>query len=379
MYQTLNLVVAWFFLVVVPSTASLAQELESMQFFEPASGGHFYLGGQGWSQEQLAKPYDRLPSEAAHLVRPEVWTLSRNSAGIYILFVTNSPTIKVQYRVGGDLHMPHMPATGVSGVDLYRSADDSTFVWCKGRYEFGDTVTYEFTKLTSSDSDGHEVRSYRLYLPLYNSVEYLKIGITESSELFPIQPNVDRPIVVYGTSIAQGACASRPGMAWTALLQRKIDEDIINLGFSGNAHLDAEMVSYIGSIDAKLYILDCLPNLVGKTRFSNEEISRLYTEAIVRLSTIRPEVPMLLVQHAGYTEELYDVSTQEEVERVNSVLLAVWNRFVADGARNLFFLSKAEIAMCDYCTVDGTHQTDLGMVYYANAYASKCQSILDSK
>lgn len=48
----------------------------------------------------------------------------------------------------------------------------------------------------------------------------------------------DHPIVLYGTSIAQGACASRPGMAWGNIVSRSLEIPLINLGFSGNGKLE---------------------------------------------------------------------------------------------------------------------------------------------
>ena len=46
-------------------------------------------------------------------------------------------------------------------------------------------------------------------------------------------------MVFYGTSITQGACASRPPMdANAAILGRRLDRPVVNLGFSGNGRMD---------------------------------------------------------------------------------------------------------------------------------------------
>ncbi len=352
-----------------------SQDGHEVHFFDPAVDDRFHIGGQGWDQASLDRPYDRLPADAENIVRSEVWSLSRQSAGIHILFSTSSPTIHVNYEVGGDMQMPHMPATGVSGLDLYRLDSLGQFIWCRGEYRFGDTVTYEFAGLTSKKKDRKTVYTYLLYLPLYNSVNQLKIGIKNGSDLMPVKYKKDLPIVVYGTSIAQGACVSRPGMAWTALLQREIGVEIVNLGFSGNGRLESELVGYLASIKPKLYVLDCLPNLVGVGRFSNEEIRKRYLQAVDRLSAANPGVPILLVQHAGYAEGLYNESAREEVDRLNGLLYDIYNGLLSEGLSNLFFLAKDEIAMCGDCTVDGTHQTDLGMGYYARAYVNKYYEI----
>mgnify|MGYP002508477446 CR=1 FL=1 len=47
---------------------------------------------------------------------------------------------------------------------------------------------------------------------------------------------------MYGTSILQGGCATRPGMAHTNILQRRLNREGVNLGFSGNARLDPEIM-----------------------------------------------------------------------------------------------------------------------------------------
>ncbi|MFQ8805637.1 MAG: SGNH/GDSL hydrolase family protein [Alistipes indistinctus] len=59
----------------------------------------------------------------------------------------------------------------------------------------------------------------------------------------------------------QGACASRPGMAWSTILSRKLDYPLLNFGFSGNGTMDSVVLDELGKIDARMYIVDCLPNL----------------------------------------------------------------------------------------------------------------------
>ncbi|HXT58527.1 MAG TPA: SGNH/GDSL hydrolase N-terminal domain-containing protein, partial [Pirellulales bacterium] len=76
------------------------------------------IEGQGWSDTKA--PYDRLPSKAEALVRPPVWSLSRNSAGLCARFVTDALKIHARWTLTSEnLALPHMPATGVSGLDLY--------------------------------------------------------------------------------------------------------------------------------------------------------------------------------------------------------------------------------------------------------------------
>src|SRR5690242_4953329 len=71
--------------------------------------------GQGWSDTK--SPYDRLPARAEGVVRAPVWNLSRQSAGLYARFVTDAPAVHARWTlINKSLALPHMPATGVSGL-----------------------------------------------------------------------------------------------------------------------------------------------------------------------------------------------------------------------------------------------------------------------
>ena len=142
------------------------------------------LEGQGWPGE-VKDYYDRLPGRAEKTVRKEVWDLSKNSAGLFLKFRSNADEIYVKYAVTGGLQMPHMPATGVSGVDMYAKNSDGQWLWCAGKYTFGDTITYRFNGLQTKDQYGNEFE-YHLYLPLYNSVKWMEIAVPKESEFTPV-------------------------------------------------------------------------------------------------------------------------------------------------------------------------------------------------
>ena len=74
--------------------------------------------GRGWDNSDDF--YRRLPAKAQSKVTDDVWQLSSHSAGMVARFVTDSDEIDVRWKLTCEtLAMPHMPATGVSGVDLY--------------------------------------------------------------------------------------------------------------------------------------------------------------------------------------------------------------------------------------------------------------------
>src|SRR5918994_1672547 len=93
-------------------------------------------------------------------------------------------------------------------------------------------------------------RDSALSLPLYNGVDSLSVGVPPEARFEPLAPRTQKPIVFYGTSITHGASASRPGMVHTAILGRRLDRPVINLGFSGNGRMDAAVGHFLLTIDA---------------------------------------------------------------------------------------------------------------------------------
>ncbi|MEX0288738.1 MAG: SGNH/GDSL hydrolase family protein, partial [Flavobacteriaceae bacterium] len=184
------------------------------------------------------------------------------------------------------------------------------------------------------------------------------------------------PIVVYGTSIAQGACASRPGMAWTNILSRKMDRPLINLAFSGNGRLEKELIDILSEIDAKLYILDCLPNLWNAQLYDDKELENRITNAVKQIRHFRPDTPVLLTAHAGYTDGLIQPQREQQFRRVNTIQRTVFDQLKNEGIPELYYLSHQDLGLELDDMVDGTHPNDLGMMRYANAYEQALRSIL---
>ena len=175
----------------------LAQDSTIKSWWNPAKATMQVLEGRGWTD---GEPYARLPLKAKAAVTPEVWDLSRQAAGLMLRFKTNSPEISIRYQVERPVALPHMPATGASGVDLFYYTSSGKELWAAGKWSFKDTIEYNFTKL-QPNADGE----YRLYLPLYNVVKWMEIGTRQGTVFTPLPARKEKPIVIYGTSIAQGA------------------------------------------------------------------------------------------------------------------------------------------------------------------------------
>jgi len=196
----------------------------------------------------------------------------------------------------------------------------------------------------------------------------MEVGVPVGTLFNPLPVRKEKPIVVYGTSIAQGGCASRPGMAWPAIVGRKLDRPLINLGFSGNGRLEKEVIDIVEEIDAKLFVLDCLPNLDASDAAKSETVKNLVLQSVRQLQKKHPSTPVLLAEHCGFSDEALNSSKEKNVKALNKAQRDAFAQLKSEGHINLYLLPKEEIGLSMDGTVDGIHPNDLGMQDYADAY-----------
>ena len=349
-----------------------AQFTSGYKWYNPAESSYPVIDGRGW-QTALADTYDRFPAKAEQTVRNEVWSLSKNSAGEYIKFTTNATEIIVRYTVSGDKSMNHMPATGASGLDLYVQDVQNKWHWVRGAFSFGDTVVYRYSGIGAPLA----IKEYRLYLPLYNTPVWLNIGVSEEKTLSALPVSKEKPLVLYGTSILQGGCASRPGLAWTNILNRNLNMPIINLGFSGNGRLEQPVIDLINEIDARLFVLDCQPNLADKEQYPEADIENRIRVSVKSLQAKHPETPILMAEHCcGFPAVNLDSSSTNRYMWTSRVMANTFSKMKKEGIKNIYLLTANDINFNMESTVDGSHPNDIGMMKYAEAYEKRIRMIL---
>ena len=324
--------------------------------------------GQGWS-DQLRGKYWRLPERAEQSVRKSVWRLSKHSAGLHLRFKSDAEQIKVRY-VPTFGEMSHFANTGVAGMDLYLRNSKGEWRYCEGRrsaIKSNDTVTFTFNIRTPELWRDSKSEFY-LYLPLYAQTLWCEVGVAQGCDFEFVAKEDRKPVIAFGTSILQGGCASRPGMAWSNIVSRTLDVPILNFGFSGNGRFEPEVVSLIGELDAAMYIFACLPNM-GK--MSEEQIVSNIREGVKHLRQQR-NVPILFCeQYAGVAEAM-----NQNAQRNNRLLREVYGQLRKSGVRDIYYLTAEQLALPMEATVDGTHPTDYGMVLIADVISKKLRKIL---
>lgn len=323
--------------------------------------------GLGWPEE--SDVFCRLPNRAKCLIPEPVWNLSQWSPGVAVHFFTDAPSISARWSLRNEnLAMNHMPASGVSGVDLY-ARDGAQWRWCgTGRpAEFPTT-----TGLLLQDVMPGE-REYLLYLPLYNGTTELSIGVPESANL-KIEKRAQKPICFYGTSIVHGGCAARTGMSYPAIIGRALDRPHINLGFSGNGRSESEVAQLLAELDPAVYVLDPLPNMTP-------ELIRERIEPFVHtLRAARPSTPIVLVENITYQAEWIKREEVRPSQAKNVALREAYANLQKAEVANLHYVGGKDLLGDDgEGTVDGVHPTDVGFMQMARVLAPVIKPLLSDE
>jgi lysophospholipase L1-like esterase len=315
--------------------------------------------GRAWPELERSRWFDRFPALAQATVTPAVWNLSRHSAGMLVRFRTNAETIWANYRLFSErLTQPNMTAIAMSGLDLY--ARDIAGRW---RWVGVTRPTTQSVRQSIIARLAPGTREYALYLPLYNGIDSLSIGVPVGASFERLAPRTERPIVFYGTSITHGASASRPGMAHVAILGRRFDRPVINLGFSGNGRMDAAVGELLAKIDAAVYVIDCLPNMDAAA------VTLKCVPLIKLLRAARPTTPIVLVEDRRQTNSWILPALSQYHQENHAALRACYAALTKAGVKQLYYLGGDDLlGGDDEAATDGSHPSDLGMVRQADRF-----------
>jgi hypothetical protein len=217
-------------------------------------------------------------------------------------------------------------------------------------------------------------REYAIYLPLYNGIDSLSIGVPTGASFERLAPRTEQPIVFYGTSITHGASASRPGMAHVAILGRRLDRPVVNLGFSGNGRMDAAVGDLLVKIDAAVYVIDCLPNMDAAA------VTLKCVPLVKQIRAARPTTPIVLVEDRRQTNAWILPALNQFHHDNHAALRACWAALKKEGITGLYYLEGDDLLGDDAeAATDGSHPSDLGMVRQADRFEPVLRKALARK
>jgi lysophospholipase L1-like esterase len=343
-----------------------------------------YLPIEGKYFTNTSAYYDRLPSNVTENVNGGVRGMKNHSSGLQFRFSTTSKNLHFKWKpIKEALSMDHMPATGVSGIDVYASDGD-------GKWRFVKQGRIRSAKQGGSLTIGWKPGTQCLVnLPLYNGIASFTLGIDKEAEVIALplrKSGINKPVVFYGTSITHGGCASRPGLAFPSIVGRDLDVPIANLGFSGSGRMEFEMSEHLAAIDASCYVLDCLWNMGGVRAGAAQSEADLKgvkagPEGVVVLARYEPFIRNLRAKRPGVPivmAEQCDVFCNGPNAK-DRFIRKLYEKLIAEGWKNLVYLPKTDMYTGDReGTVDGCHPNDLGMMSMSKAFGKAVKEALDS-
>lgn len=324
------------------------------------------LRASGMAFRKPGEPLRRMPLDGRF---PDaVNFLASHTSGVQLAFRSDTTNVAVRVKLVNDSKMDHMPRVGSSGFDLYIGEPKRRFYAGSSRFPFN---ADEYSgKLNQHPLPAGVTREFLVDFPLYSGVESFELGIDADASLEAPSPWDDpRPVVVYGTSITQGGCASRPGMSWTNILSRKWNLPVLNFGFSGSGKGEVAVISQLAAVEnPRLYVLDYEPNA------GLDGIKATLEGALDILRAAHPETPIAVVSSSRFNSEIAAsgnlMERAEMFEQGVAFQRGTVERRRAAGDRKLVFIDGG-MPYGDWheYTVDGVHFTDLGFMRAAEYLA----------
>ena len=303
-----------------------------------------------------ARGSDRLYRMPANIAKQKVGrgvvTLSHCSSGGAIRFATDSPLIVIRGFIKNGHDMAHMPRVGAAGIDLVEDCGTPREKLYKPLFPTRAAVDGDEPFMLVTKIHGErKMRQFTVFLPLYSGIKSIEIGVAPDAAVAAPRPQkIKDPICFYGSSVTQGGCASRPANNYTTMLCRAVDAPQVNLGFSGNAKGEAAVARAIAGLKMSAFVMDYDYNAPSAAHLKKTHAAffRIIREA-------QPELPIIII--SGPRDRYPDAEKRRDIVR------ATYEQAVAAGDRNVYFidgLTFFDEVPRRFCTVDGSHPTDLG-------------------
>ncbi len=307
--------------------------------------------------------YNRLPKPQRKMASKSLLYLQNNLSGGRVRFITNSKNLGIRVKLKNSDLIYNFSYIGFSGVDCYKGYDQN-------RLEFMGVCCppiYRKRAKTQFKLSG-EREQITLYLPIYNSIEKLEIGVDNGAYIeAPVEYKREKPMLFYGSSITQGGCASRAGNNYCAMVSRYLDSDFVCLGFSGNAKGELWLADYIAQQEMSVFIYDYDFNAPNA-----EYLKKTHLPFLKKILEKQPNLPVVMMSKPSAKLEGEDIERREIIrDTYNWAKNEGYDVYFIDG-ETLFGQEGSEC-----CTVDKIHPNDLGFYRMAQTLYPVLKEILE--
>ena len=297
----------------------------------------------------------RLPIGVAKTVSKGIHEMCGTNAGGRVRFMTDSPYVAIAVEYSQYELSNIIPISNMAGLDMYA---DSAFVglfrppldFCGEPFASSLDIPDALPCDEPAHSFTHErkMRLITINLPTYSGLRSMRVGIASGAKISHAPDySLEKPIVFYGSSITNGAAASRPGMTYEARVSRALDVNYINLGFGGLCKGEPEMADHIAGLDMSVFVMDYDHNAS-----TPEYLASTHEPFFKRIREKNPEIPIIIISRPNYSKDA--------PERL-AIIKRTYENARASGDTNVYFIDGREFFGGDLdFTVDTIHPTDMG-------------------
>ncbi|MBQ8674459.1 MAG: hypothetical protein IJ511_10570 [Bacteroides sp.] len=288
------------------------------------------------------------------------------TTGLAVAFRTDSRNIHVRWTTAEKATSVNTTLIVQSGMDLYIRKD--------GRWTFAGVATPTWQEnheapVVCNMEEG--TKECLLYLPLFNRLEKLEIGVDEGADIAPLERPFKGKVTVIGSSITHGASASRPGLAYPAILERSLGMEFANLGACGLCRLDTVFADMAGDTDADALLIDAFSNP------SPEQIRERLLPFVERIRKRQPDIPLIFLQTEVRETGNFDLKKRAYEERKRRAAEEGMESLLKAGYKGIHFINPGMPLGSDHeATTDGVHPTDVGFNRITEALLPQLRSIL---
>lgn len=311
--------------------------------------------------------FKRMPDSVAETVSSRVAILNYATAGGRVRFSTDSQYVAIRAIMPYIYHMSHFAMTGSASFDLFIDEPESGISRFHRPFRIDPKAQNGYESILKFQS--RKKRFFTINFPTYSHVKDLFIGLQKDATVGEgVKYRAVSPIVYYGSSITQGACASRPGNIYQNIICRRLNMDYVNLGFSGNGRAEDSMVAYLAGLNMSAFVSDYDHNA-----YDVEYLAATHCKMYKSIREKHADIPYIMISRVDF-----DCSYDENILR-RDVIYDTYRYARANGDENVYFIDGAGVFRGPYqdlCTTDGCHPTDVGFALMADAVGNELERAL---
>ncbi len=313
--------------------------------------------------------FRRLPIDVAEATSVNVARIAKATTGGRVRFATDSSYVAIKVVMPVIGRGSHIPLEASAGFDLYEDYSD----FGESRFIKAFLPKYDISGGYEQviDVGERKMRYYTINFPVNSNVSELYVGIEENATLSEgLKYRNEKPIVIYGSSIVHGTGATRPGYIYSNMLTRRLNMNVINLGFGGNAKGEDAIVDYMRELPMCIFVCDYDHNAPNVEHLKNTHL-RMYE----RFREVKPDTPYIVISRPNIATHTASAPYDRRDVVYDTFRYAkeqgdtrIW---YIDGES--FFLGLNE----NDCTVDTVHPNDMGYSLMVDGIESVIRKIMN--